>query len=337
MSGVRSIKNLVRTAVANIASGAGWLAAAERAAADDLTILCYHRVLPAAQRAAYHDPALVVTPETFRAHCEGLKARYDVRPLGEAFGLWRARTQTARPLLAITFDDGYRDNLRHAAPILDAFGLKATFFIVAGLVDTDERPWYDRAGEAWLRRAAAGETMDAPDVKTAIGAAKQLSPADRSAWVNDLARGLGAATPHDDDLIMTGAHVAALAAAGHEIGSHSMTHPLLPQCRPEELSQEISRSRTRLQEIARQEIGGFCYPNGDSDPAVRACVERSGYAYATSTISGLNRRDDAGAYQLKRWFIDEDRLSAGDGRPSAALLRMETTGLSQRIFRRKAA
>jgi peptidoglycan/xylan/chitin deacetylase (PgdA/CDA1 family) len=46
--------------------------------------------------------------------------------------------------LAITFDDGYRDNFENAAPILERLSLPATFFIVSQWIGSDVVPWWDR-------------------------------------------------------------------------------------------------------------------------------------------------------------------------------------------------
>jgi len=143
------MKSLIRAAAGSFAARSGALSAFERAARGALAVLCYHRVLPEAERARYHTPDLVVTPETLRAHCRILAERYTVAPLGTALAAWQRGEVSDRPLVAITFDDGYRDNMRYATPILRAHGLRATFYVIAGLVDTDEQPWYDIVGAAF--------------------------------------------------------------------------------------------------------------------------------------------------------------------------------------------
>src|SRR5262249_49943432 len=50
--------------------------------------------------------------------------------------------------LAITFDDGYRDNFEHAAPILEQVGLPAAFFVVSRWMGSSVIPWWDRERHA---------------------------------------------------------------------------------------------------------------------------------------------------------------------------------------------
>lgn len=319
--------------MAEFAATAGLLRLAERLARNTLTVLCYHRVLPEAQRKAYHDPDLVVTPEAFRTHCQQLAVRYTVERLDTALSRWLAGDRPVRPFAAITFDDGYRDNIRHALPILDEFGLKATFYVIAGLIDSEELPWHDAMGNAWLAVA----TADEPTAKQVLAEAKLLSPAERAAWIKHLRVRAGELAIADDDRIMTSAQVKSLAAAGHEIGSHTMTHPLLPQCDDKTLAGEIDKSRKTLADLCGQEVEGICYPNGDSDERVHRQVVETGYGYATSLRPGANEPSTFDILQIRRWFISQDRLAGSSGRPSDALFRMELSGMSQRLFARKKA
>lgn len=323
---VLSTKSLLRNVTASCLEHGGLLAAQEHRLRDTLTVLCYHRVLPRHLKMQYFDPQLVVTPEMFDLHCATLARYYDVEPLDRALAAWLAGEAPDRPRAAITFDDGYRDNEAYAAPILARHELKATFYIVSGFVGSSDRPWYDRAGTALMRLGR--------DAQAEVGKAKFLSPLERQNWLDALEREAGSAEPTADDLMMDQAALRRLAAAGHEIGSHTVTHPLLDQLGEQERRDEIRRSRIELEAVTSASLSGFSYPNGNFDAGVKGLVSQAGYHYAVSADPGVNRRAGADTLALKRWFISEDRLADIRGLPSRALFRMEICGLSQRLFRR---
>ncbi|HIJ74879.1 MAG TPA: polysaccharide deacetylase family protein [Candidatus Hydrogenedentes bacterium] len=88
-----------------------------RCAEPCLRILTYHSV-----GTRKHD--MNVAPEDFRAQMEWLAASHEVLPLAAGVEAGRG--------IAVTFDDGYRDNLTNAAPVLQALGIPATVFVVTG-------------------------------------------------------------------------------------------------------------------------------------------------------------------------------------------------------------
>ena len=79
-----------------------------------------------------------------------------------------------------------------------------------------------------------------------------------------------------------------LRGAGHEIGSHSRSHPLLPDCSDRELERELGESKQRLESELGEPVSSFCYPNGSWDLRVLAAVKRAGYARAVTTQHGWN-------------------------------------------------
>jgi peptidoglycan/xylan/chitin deacetylase (PgdA/CDA1 family) len=86
---------------------------------------------------------LTVGVDVFESYCRFFKRHFKVVPLRELV----AKLESSAPLnreLAITFDDGYRDNFENAAPVLERLGLPATFFIVTQWMGTDVVPWWDR-------------------------------------------------------------------------------------------------------------------------------------------------------------------------------------------------
>jgi glycosyltransferase involved in cell wall biosynthesis/peptidoglycan/xylan/chitin deacetylase (PgdA/CDA1 family) len=102
-------------------------------------ILMYHRIaeLPA-------DPwGLAVAPERFAEQLAVL--REQARPL--ALHELVTRLERGRPLparaVAVTFDDGYRDNLDAALPALEAAGVPATLFLATDMVGRGREPWWD--------------------------------------------------------------------------------------------------------------------------------------------------------------------------------------------------
>lgn len=304
-------KQRIKHAAAATAQGLGLWALLDRAHRGTWTIVCYHRVLPLEARARYFCPDLVVTPGALQAHCAVYREHFEVLPVRDALARMQAGVPARRPLLSLSFDDGYRDNFVHAAPVLETAGLRATFYVIAGLVGTDELPWYDRVALTCASHAEA---------RARVEAMKRLPNAERLAQV----AALGPAAPPnlDTDRIMDAAQLAMLYNSGHEVGSHSLTHPILTRVAPEGLRAEFSGARERLEAAVCGPVTTYCYPNGDFSPQVAAMVQETGHCAALSTRQGLNL-PGGDPFSLKRVFIHEDWLCAPRSGTSGALLRAE--------------
>ena len=98
--------------------------------ANPIPVLCYHSVNATANGEC--DP---IHPELFEVHLRYLKAHHTVVPL-RAVAQHLATGDVLSPdAVAITFDDGYRDNYEVAFPLLEKFDLPATFFVVTGFIN----------------------------------------------------------------------------------------------------------------------------------------------------------------------------------------------------------
>lgn len=80
--------------------------------------------------------------------------------------------------------------------------------------------------------------------------------------------------------------------AGHEVGSHTLNHPVLARLSPELAINEIAQSKNELEQIIGQEVTAFCYPYGKYIDDTVAYVRQAGYTNATTTHRGLARFDD---------------------------------------------
>ena len=89
-------------------------------------------------------------------------------------------------------------------------------------------------------------------------------------------------------------------AAGHDIGSHTLTHPYLTRVSRAEAQEEIVASRKRLEDVFGRRVEHFCYPFGDWNESVRDLVVAAGYKTASTTQTGLNRAGDS-LFTLKRF------------------------------------
>ncbi|MGH7770918.1 MAG: polysaccharide deacetylase family protein [Candidatus Binatia bacterium] len=136
-------------------------------------------------------------------------------------------------IACVTFDDGYWDNYECALPVLERFGIKATFFIATGFL-----------GKSF--RTFAGEYP-----------------------------------------MMTAAQVRELAALGHEIGAHTVSHPKLTKVSLETARAEVEGSNRFLEELLATEVMSFAYPKGDYNQAVKTLLTALGFRVAVTIQEGL--------------------------------------------------
>jgi peptidoglycan/xylan/chitin deacetylase (PgdA/CDA1 family) len=173
-----------------------WLTALRGRYAAKAAILMYHRVAVVDE-----DPwELCVSPGRFDEQLSLLARDHRVVPLDTLVA--EVRDRRLRPgTVAITFDDGYADNLEVAAPLLARHGLPATFFLTSSLIGSASGFWWDRLGQLLLGNARLPERLELAVDGTArqwdLGAAAAPpGPAPRSArgprpWEADPASRLG--------------------------------------------------------------------------------------------------------------------------------------------------
>lgn len=261
-----------------------------------LLVLMFHRVLP------HPDPLLPDEPDaaTFAAQMDLVAELFNSIGLAEAIERLACGSLPPRAV-AITFDDGYANNLEVAAPILAARGLTATFFIATGFIEGGQM-WNDAVIEA-LRCAPEdfdlGELslgrLHLPDVAARRKAVdellrrlKYLEPQERLRQTEAIVARAG--LPQTEWPMMTESQLRRLAALGMEIGAHCVTHPILARVPPKSARWEIAESKARLETILGMPVRTFAYPNGrpgtDYGPEHVAMVREAGFATAVSTAWG---------------------------------------------------
>jgi peptidoglycan/xylan/chitin deacetylase (PgdA/CDA1 family) len=308
-----------------------------RCARGLLTVVTLHRVLPAEAIASYPLPQLAVTPDELAWIAGFLAEHYTCETLAEAHRRLRAGDRPRRPLLTLTFDDGQRDNWDHGRAALERAGVRATFFVPVDAVDANAPLWHDRMGFAvlGLLRGGRGPALrllaevgldgegpaddDRAVAARAIRSSKRLSGEERRALVERLEQAAGGPSRPAWDGLMSWDELRALSRAGHEVGSHTLSHPLLPGVDAAQLEREVAGSRDRIRSELGAPCESFCYPNGDQDAPVVEAVRRAGYRQAVVTAWGQNG-PDADPLRLRRCELQGATSRDRDGRLSEAVV-----------------
>lgn len=293
-------------------------------------VLMYHRVLPASLAREATEPGMYVTPQTFAMHLRALGRHFDIRPLAElASAHAAAADHPARPVCFITFDDGWRDFLEYAFPLLQAMGAPATVFLPTAFVGGGETFWSERLarmlrrarvpapaltealqGRPELQRRVAG-LEPASDEFTArlIDGMKRLPPEEIEALLATLGRRCGSETGGGPPRpFLDWEEVRRLRRSGLvAFGSHSESHRIMTRLSEAEIERELANSKAALAAESADDPQGvaFCFPNGDFDRRILDRVKAHGYLLAVSTRTGWNRRDRAG-FCLRRIGMHED-------------------------------
>jgi lipopolysaccharide exporter len=259
-------------------------------------VLCYHRIgrpVP-----GVHDPRLwSATQEDFDRQLEFLARNVQVVSGDE---LAAALEEPRGRHVAVTFDDGYRDNYELAYPVLRAHGLPAVFFLATGFIDRPHVAWWDEI--AWMVRGTDQEAA----TESLLDTYQQL-PTDRAdAFLDRLAAqtGSGRADPIAASTTwMTWDMVREMDRGGMAFGAHTVDHPVLSRCSTERQQQEIDGSVARL----RHELGEpptlFAYPVGGRaafDDRTRAYLRDAGITHAFSFYGGYVSRGGFDRLDLPR-------------------------------------
>lgn len=246
---------------------------------------------------------------SLEAHLRYLTRHFTIVPLAWIVKRVAARNHAAAGEMALTFDDGLRNNYTVAYPILRRLGLPATFFACPGLIESGRWLWNH---EARVRlqmlsdedRADLGRRLEAPerDVQGLITWMKTLRPRPRE----QAEETIRSATPHFRPTPeqqerfdpLTWDDLAAMSPDLICLGAHTMTHPTLRRLGSDELRWEVRESRQSLEDKLGRRVEDFCYPFGHWNEAVVDSV-RPWYRSAVTSDPG-RVEPSADVYRLRR-------------------------------------
>jgi peptidoglycan/xylan/chitin deacetylase (PgdA/CDA1 family) len=293
---------------------------ADRLIEDGFAIFLFHGVIPEHRHALRNYGRKHLDRQRFELVLDELLARGAPVSMDDIVAARSGSKRLPARAFAVTFDDGFRNNLAVAAPILSARRVPATFYVTSRFVTEDARSWTDiieQAVEAapscalelpWLGIAGHYGTLEErigllDEIRRVVKARRDLDP---YAVAAEIARQLEASEMPADpqlDRKLTWAEVQSLAADPlFTVGGHGHTHRILSFLEPAELEEELRASIDALAHQIGRPLRHYSYPEGlahcYSDAVIEALLRR-GIVCAPTAEPGVNTpRDDL--FRLRR-------------------------------------
>ena len=297
-------------------------------------ILMYHRVATPDV-----DPwGLAVSPEQFAGQVEALRRNRTTLSM-DSFVAGLESGSLPQDAVALTFDDGYADNLLRAKPILEAAGVPATVFLPTGLIGTGQAFWWDELAAMVLRRVDPLSTnvmveadslrIELPRIDAevepranwrywdgAVTAREQVyltlwqalrdrTPECRNRAMEQLRQLFGAARSNPEALPMDAADVRQLVSDHISVGAHGRFHQPLTSLPAAACLEEMQRSRLEVEALSALPVTGFAYPHGAFNPVIIDMVGQVGYRWACSTIETAINLRRVNLYSIPRIAVGD--------------------------------
>lgn len=296
----------------------------------EILIFYIHEVIDAQLPTSWQPLRPQFSVQRLQRGLAALARHYHFVSLEQAVAMLRGELPFQPYSVVLTFDDGYRNNVTHALPILRQYGAPATFFLATGHMDRREPFWYDRLDYAiqHLQRECCVTFREqqfsfAPgneeQMRISFKVLRQMIKYDKRPYgttmedVSQLACqleervGFRLVDNFEEDhfcSIMSWSDVKSVMEFSVSIGSHTMDHVSLDRLDACSVRKQLLLSKKRIEERLMKKCSYFCYPYGAWCDDTMSMVRKAGYEAAVTTIAAGNR-PQCNLYNLKRMFFPE--------------------------------
>jgi peptidoglycan/xylan/chitin deacetylase (PgdA/CDA1 family) len=276
-----------------------------------VVILRYHSIRENPERHSAYLPGIMHSVQRFEDHMRLLASAYTPVTMDDVVRFAEEGAQIPQRAVAVTFDDGFADNLEVAAPVMNRYGIKAAVYVSVGFIETGRILWFVRLRNAFDKTTARAwngvqgdnefdlsqRTAKREAFLEASRACAQTTGEKQEALLSMLEHRLGEARLDEENrLMLTWAQIRALHEQGHIVGSHTMTHPNLAHVALDEVVRELNDSKRIMETNTQFPIDHFSYPKPILVPyfteQTSAKVRLSGYRTAVTCEPGRFRSGD---------------------------------------------
>lgn len=298
-------------------------------------ILMYHRVTD-----IECDPwELCVSPSHFAEHLQVLQKFGSVVRLQQLNQTLKNNLRPNRQI-AVTFDDGYVDNLHNAKPLLEKYEIPATMFLTTGYIEQKREFWWDELERILLQPGTLPEVLslnvngthhqweldttadyntqskkssvleqDKPNSRYSVYYSLYqllypLSTIERSHLLDQLLDDAGCETIlRPTHRMMTLEEISSIQPTSIiEVGGHTVTHPFLSTLPYAAQQKEIQENKVQLEEICGHSIESFAYPHGNYNTQTSQIVREVGFSCACTTVGNTVRKNSS-SFELPRFAV----------------------------------
>jgi len=292
-----------------------------------IAILKYHSIQDKPE--LYDDSiglSIIQSTDAFKEQMRLLASRFNPVTLDDVFQFLMGVKTIKKNAVAITFDDGYADNFEIAAPILDNYGLRATFYVTVGSIASPNPPWFLRLRHAiWTTKKnkivfpGSGNDFRIQNRQDKLKLMRFVSKRCASLAENSLESTVKEieqtleveAFAPKSEIMMTWNQIKKLHESGHIIGSHTMHHPNVAFLSKDDLKWQLMQSKHILEKEIGAPIRHFSYPNPALSPQftdeTTAAVKESGYKTAVLSANGSVREGNE-PLLLERLSVSDNKL-----------------------------
>ncbi len=288
---------------------------------DDLVILLYHGVTDSQSHGIENYSAKHLQVDEFARQIEYVSKNCNVLSIDDIVTRTRNNEPFGEYAVAITFDDGFRNNYTTAAPVLEKFGVPAVFYISSGIVNSTIMFWVDILEDClnlskkdritvqldnsveFLLREDSEKIQALKAIKSFCKKSNEETKNRILAQVQEQT-GVTASVDHASNYEkISWSELRAMNSSDlFTIGGHSMYHDILSALPPEKMASDVELSIRLLEYNLNQQITHYSYPEGQENHYNEMVIDKLkelGIVCSPSAIAGTNR-PQTDLFHLKR-------------------------------------
>jgi peptidoglycan/xylan/chitin deacetylase (PgdA/CDA1 family) len=289
---------------------------------NGVLVLSFHKVVTE----DYFRSQMTISRTIFSELLDYLVEKTDVIKLSALPNL-DLSTESKKLKIALTFDDGYKDNYDNAYPELLKRKIPASIFVASGYMGGDRYLWWDLISYIADNYSKLSEKNREIIKKLFLQYGGDVDIENSNITSNNVVNNLRIKSIAEINyveqtissivtseglnksrIMLNWSEIKEMSNNGIDIGGHSVNHVYLNSCTKEELISEIRDCKNSIESFTDKKVENFAYPDGRYNNDVCNALKDEGYKISVSTESNIFRRC-SNLFSVPRVDITSNHLS----------------------------